>query len=405
MTSTPESRIDLFSMFKEDMLPSVRVAGFKHVAAELEDELGNVATPENVDTLNGLFNIKIVFNSHGDAINAGQTLKMVDENPFISFTEGVGDREIEESGTFSYSVENAFDMNFDGSEPRTPLYIPPPDQVYDSYGYWTERGLLSKGSMIANVDVRSYARRLLDALIGSDYDQQFLNQTIPQYELRTKPFEELIEGQRQRGQLIMHSNAVRELTSTKQVLETLMQVSGTSSGEEMVNAEISSKVRALFNERQINQDGDIPVNIIYGFGHHALLHVYKNLGINVSRKFASKDELPGPFKAIGKPIDQFFSAHPFGLGDETIDKYSRQLLLEAVLWDPIRNYFENGLVPVDHATMGSLWFQISRLARSEKLTDRLEDILEDFQQSPISAITMLEEDGVELSRIDSQRSY
>ncbi|QQS18198.1 hypothetical protein IPL68_06220 [Candidatus Saccharibacteria bacterium] len=394
MSNTPK---DILRLFREDLNPEDRVNAFQSAAEQLHDQVTVLASPERVITINARYHLLFVFNAHGNSINAAQSIE-AGGSPFISFVENAGDAEIADSKLFGYSVGNAFDMQFNVQPPRMPFYLPP--QPREDFGYWRDRGLLARSSLIAPVDIRHYSRRLLDALMGNDYDQQFLNRSIPGRELRQKELGQLLEEQGQKGRLVMYSNAVRELTSTKQVLETLEQIDAVEEGSSSFGTENSDKVRALAQRARINtDDGRLPVNIVYGTGHHTMVHIYRNLGIEALRVFAGKADVLGHLSYSGTVLDQFFSSHPFGITDEKVAKYSAQLVLEGMLWEPIDNAVEHGIIPKDRANFMAAWITVMKTARRQDLIDRLADIHAEFRTNPLSTLPILEAAGLEFIRI------
>ena len=394
LTNTSTGPTDILRLFREDLDPSERVEAFKTASEQLNEQLEQIATPENVDRINETFDIKLVLNSHGDAINVGQSLAVVG-NPLITFVENAGDTEIVKNGLFEYSANNAFDVRFNGMPPRKPIYTPPNPS---DWGYWRDRGLLNKGSIIAPVDIRHYSRRLLDALMGSDYDQQFLNGSVPGYELKSKSIEELIDAEQQKGLLVLYSNAVRELTSTKQVLETLNHFQATEHGEPVYGAEISDRLRALMQKTRI-ENGKVPVGIIYGTGHHTMWHLYKKFGVEVSRTFAGAADEPGRALYLGSVKNQFFASHVFGISDERARKYATQLVLEGMLWEPIDNMHEHGYAMADHQVAGSVWRKVMKLARDKQLVENIADLHQDFKTNPLCMVPILEAAGIRLTKI------
>lgn len=394
-----ETPTDILRLFREDLNPEDRVNAFQSAAEQLQEQVDTLANAERVRSINERYNLLFVFNSHGTAINAAQSIE-AGKVPFISFVENAGDAEITDSNLFGYSIGNAFDMQFNGQPARQPFY--PPPQPGEDFGYWRDRGLLARGSVIAPVDIRHYSRRLLDALMGNDYDQQFLNRSIPGHELRQKELSQLLQEQGQKGRLVMYSNAVRELTSTKQVLETLAQIDAVEEGSSSFGSENSDKVRALAQRaRLIADDRRLPVNIVYGTGHHAMVNVYRKLGIQAPRIFPGKDDVVGHLSYSGAVLDQFFSSHPFGITDERIAKYSAQLVLEGMLWEPIYNSIEHGVIPRNRASFTAAWPTVMRTARRKDLIANLADIHAEFRVNPLSTLPLLESAGLEFIRIEN----
>jgi hypothetical protein len=394
-----EAPTDILRLFREDLNPEDRVNAFQSAAGQLHDQVNVLASAERVAAINERYSLLFVFNSHGNSINAAQSIE-AGASPFISFVENAGDAEIADSNLFGYSVSNAFDLQFNGQSPRKPFY--PPPQPGEDFGYWRDRGLLARGSLIAPVDIRHYSRRLLDALMGNDYDQQFLNRSIPGQELHQKELEQLLEEQGQKGRLVMYSNAVRELTSTKQVLETIEQIDDVEEGSSSFGTENTDKVRALAQRARINaDDGRLPVNIIYGTGHHAMVHVYRNLGIEAPRIFPGKADASGHLSYSGTILDQFFSSHPFGITDERVAKYSAQLVLEGMLWEPIDNAVEHGIIPKNRENFIAAWSTVMKTARRQDLIDDLPEVHADFRANPLSTLPILESAGLEFISIEN----
>lgn len=390
------SPTDILRLFREDLDPIDRVNAFEQASEQLREQVETLASPERVAAINERFKLLFVFNSHGSDINAAQSIEAGGE-PFISFVENAGDAEITDSGLFGFSVGNAFNMRFNGLSASKPLTYP--GMATDDFGYWRDRGLLSKGSLIAPVDIRHYSRRLLDALMGNDYDQQFLSGTIPGYALRNKEIEKLLEEQRQKGLLVMHSNAVRELTSAKQVLETLQQLDEVEAGGANFGEENSDRLRALLQKARIAGD-PLAANVIYGTGHHTMVHIYRKLGINVERIFPGKEDAPGNLSYSGAVLDQFFSSHPFGITDEKAQEYAAQLVMEGMLWEPITNTAEHGLIVRNRKVASKLWMTVMKAARQKNLTDNIESIHAEFRANPLSVVPILEAAGLEFIKID-----
>lgn len=391
--STPEPSTDILRLFREDLNPEDRVSAFRSAAEQLQSQVDALATPERVRAINERYNLLFVFNSHSNSMNAAQSIE-AGGHPFITFVENAGDAEITDSNLFGYSVGNAFDMRFNRQSPRMPFY--PPQRSGDDFGYWRDRGLLARGSLIAPVDIRHYSRRLLDALMGNDYDQQFLNSSITGRELREKELGQLVEERGQKGRLVTYSNAVRELTSAKQVLETLGHLDAVERGSSSFGVANSDKIRALAQQARLNaHDNRLPVNIVYGTGHHAMVHIYRNLGIDVRRVFPGKSDTPGHLSYAGTILDQFFSSHPFGITDEKVAKYSAQLVLEGMLWEPLDNAVEHGIIPRNRATAMSAWPTVMRLARRQDLVDNLPELHANFRANPLCMLPILESAGLE----------
>ncbi len=389
-----EKSTDILRLFREDINPSERVDAFRVASEQLREEIDTIATPENIDKINDNFDLILVFNSHGDSVHTGQSLEHL-KNKFITFVENAGDAEIRESGLFGLSLSSAFNKKFNNQEASRPLYNPSSPQ---DFGYWRDRGLLEAGSIIAPVDIRHYSRRLLDALMGNDYDQQFLNRSVPGFELRSKELDVLLENQGQRGLLVMYSNSVRELTSTKQVMETLLQLLNTEEGGDDFGEINSDKMRALIQKSRV-ENGKIPVGVMYGTAHHALFHLYKGLGIECDRVFPGKEDAPGHLSFSGSILDQFFSSHAFGIDENRINKYASQLVLEGMLWEVIDNNVEYGLVPKNRDVVNNLFRKISKTSRDQNILDNLPEIHENFRVNPLSVLPILESAGVYLIKI------
>jgi hypothetical protein len=385
---------DILRLFREDLTLGDRVTAFQQAADQLRDEVLALATPSNVTRINGNFDIAFVFNSHGDAIDAGQSTAVL-QNPFIAFVENAGDEDIGKNLLFTKSTENAFNIRFNGAEPMLPQF---PLTRDNGWAYWRDRGILARGSIIAPIDIRHYSRRLLDALMGSDYDQSYLNSSIPVLELRSSSFDELHERQKQKGLLIMHSNAVRELTSTKQVLETLLQCLETEQGSSSFAPDIQDKIRAIAQKDRLSY-GKLPVYIIYGGAHHAAVHILRKMGIKAGRQFPGGVDVPGKPKYIGTVKDQFFSIHPFGITDEQTDRYARQHILESILWAPVDLGAEYGMVPESDQTMINFWYKINYAARRTELISRVDQIFDEFKRDPMVPVRILRKYGIKLRAI------
>ena len=388
----PEQQIpstDILRLFREDLSSTDRVEAFKQSAEQLREQVDQLASPENVAIINECFDLNFIFNSHGGAINAGQSIRAAN-SPFITFVENAGDEDISQNALFNISLNNAFEMTFHKSSPLIPLK--PADE--NSWGYWRDRGLMGKGSIVAPIDIRHYSKRLLDALMGSDYDQNYLNQVVPNFDLQNKPYEEVLEEQKQKGHLIMYSNAVRELTSTKQVIETLLDCIEARDGPGFSD-DTSIKMRALVQEQRMRQD-KLNAYVIYGTAHHSMMHIFNRLGIQVGRQFPGKDNYKGAISFAGTTQDQFFSAHPFGLSDEQTVRYAEDHIAESLLWVPLNNPAEYGVVPEDFETVDKLYLRISRIARAISKEKAVSKLFEEHKNSPTAVVDKLVEHGIKL---------
>ncbi len=385
---------DILRLFREDLDAGDRVDAFRQAADQIRGEVEALATPENIARINDNYSVKFVFNSHGDGIDAGQSLRSI-EGPFITFVENAGDADIANNRLFSISLNNAFDMDFNGA---SPLQSQTPPTRETAWAYWRDRGLLAKGSIIMPVDVRYYSKRLLDALMGNDYDQQYLNSSVPMATLHAQPFDELLEEQKQKGLLVMHSNAVRELTSTKQVMQTLLLCLGPKGADAMLEPALADKLAALAQKRR-GDAGKLPANILYGSGHHTMFHVFRQLGIEVERDFPGAVDMPGALKFAGTTRDQFFSAHPFDMEDSDADRYARQHIIESILWCPLDNPMEYGLVPESDDMVKNLWLRIAYVARRPDLVEAAEQLHEDFKNDPLVPVKILADYGIRLQPI------
>lgn len=388
---------DVLQLFRQDIDLPERVRAFEFAYGQIKTEVDRIATPENIHLINSSYTTTLVLNSHGGGIHAGQSLRHV-KQPFITFVENAGDRDISdgaEKTLFGVSLQNAFDVTFNGSSPLAPY---PPSAGTNLWGYWRDRGLLEKGSLVVPIDIRHYSLRLLDALIGDDYDQDYLNSGITIDELRAKDYDTLVHEQTNKGLLITHSNALRELTSTKQILQTLLI--GLNPGETSgLDASSVDKLMSLRDKRMRDNDGKIPIYVLYGTAHHSIFHALKNYGIDSTRIFAGKEDLPGAMAYVGTTKDQFFSAHPFNLPEETFRKYAKEHILESILRCPINYWGEYGLVPASQTMVGLMWLKISRLARKNNLVDDLEQIVNNFKADKNVPVNILREHGIELRHI------
>lgn len=389
---------DILRLFREDINPKERVDAFVQAGKQLEDELETLATPENIAAINDNFGLTLVLNSHGDGVNAGQSLREV-QRPFITFVENAGDRDLApgpQGSLFGLSLFNAFGVQFNHAEPFVPSF---PATEEGLWQYWRERGLLAKGSIIMPIDIRHYTKRLLDALMGDDYDQSYLNSGISIDDLRLKEYGQLVQEQIQKGLLVKHSNAVRELTSTKQVLQTLLLCIDPRSHGFVLDGDSIDKLNALRNKQLEQGEGKLPAYILYGTAHHSIYHVFRRYGINISRTFPSASDLPGNLKYTGVTKDQFFSSHPYKLPEGADEKYAKQHILESLLWCPMSYRAEYGLVPDSRATTGLLWLQIARIARKPELVGKLDSILEEFKNDKSIPTRILRDNGIYLRSI------
>lgn len=399
MTERESSSTDILRLFREDLDPSDRVEAFRQAADQIREEVDVLATPENVEIINQNYNLTFVFNSHGDATDAGQSVAEV-KRPFITFVESAGEADFPQNAQFDASVHSAFDVLYNGKPPIRPPFQPVRETQWP---FWRDYGLFVNASIVAPIDVRHYSRRLLDALMGSDYDQGYLNSTIHFESLRQKPFDEQLTDQKQKGQLIMLSNAVRELTSTKQVIEMLLHCVDPHADTAAFTGPVADKIRAVAQKRR-DQGDKLEAFVMYGTGHHAIMHVFRGLGIEAQRVFPGAIDMDGSLKFSGTVKDQFFSAHPFGLNDEQIEKYAKHHIIESILWAPLNKPTEYGIVFASDKEATGSWHRINYVARRPELVERAEELYQEFQRDPSMAIELLENYGIGLRRIGQPNS-
>lgn len=385
---------DILRLFREDLDASDRVDAFRQAADQIRGEVEDLATPESIDRINENYLVKFVFNSHGNGIDAGQSLRSI-QKPFVTFVENAGDADLANNTLFNVSLNNAFDMDYNGGSPVQPVTPPTPDTAWS---HWRDRGLLAKGSIIMPIDVRHYSKRLLDALMGNDYDQQYLSSSIPMASILGQSFDDLLEDQKQKGLLVMHSNAVRELTSTKQVIQTLLLCLDPKDTDTMLEPSLVDKLVALSQKRRENT-GKLSANIVYGSGHHTMFHVFRQLGIEVERDFPGGVDMPGSLRFAGTTRDQFFAAHPFGMTNDDAERYTKQHIIESILWCPLENPIEYGLVPESDDMVANLWLNIARISRRPELVESVEQLHEDFKNNPDIPVRILEDHGIRLQKI------
>lgn len=392
----PQSGTDVLTLFREDLKQEDRIRIFKEQAELLRQDVDNLATPENVDYLNANFDITFIFNAHGSAIQAAQTLEDV-VDPFITFIEAAKAPDLHKSGQFISSVNNRFDMEFNHQDPQLPTWGPQsPEQLF---GYWRERGLLHKGSIISPIDVRYYSARMLDALIGDEYDQNFLNRHYSSQFFNSLAPDEMLQEARHHGELVMYSNAVRELTSTKQIIEMLV---ATKEHETTLAAcespEVANKLVAVTDKLR-RQNGKLNTYVSYGTAHHGIIHEFIQRGIDAKRTFPGSSDAPGTLSFAGTNMDRFFNAHHFDISPEDLDTYARAYTLESLLWVPIYETSDYGLFSVDHKSEKQLYYSIQYIARQPDLLEQLPQIIEAYQMDPQVPVDILQKYGVQLRKI------
>ncbi|MEM6997382.1 MAG: hypothetical protein AAF413_00565 [Patescibacteria group bacterium] len=384
---TSKRNTDILTLFEEDMSSEGRVQAFERAAEQARDSLGKIATPESVEAINASFRLRFIFNSHGDEVHAAQSTAEA-AGSFITFVENANDREVADSDAFAGSVKSAFDLRFNGAQPFKPAFVPGQTNMW---AYWRDRGLLGHGSIIAPVDIRAYSYRLLNALLGSDYNEGFLNSRLTPEALRGQPLDELIEDRALHGALVMHSNAVRELTSTRQILGTLLQIQKTEAGDNAFRDNQSDHIRALANAARV-ESSVLPSSVIYGTAHQGMVDIYQELNIQHDVVFPGARYEP-PL------IDQFFGAHTKGPSETELHRYASQLVLENILWNAVFSnlVLEHGYITAAHTP--DLWKVINGLASEEATLADLEAIHADFRQNPVSALRLIESAGVEFIKV------
>lgn len=392
----PQSGTDVLTLFREDLSQEDRIRIFKEQAAILRQDVDNLATPENIDFLNANFNITFIFNAHSSTVQAAQTVGEV-VDPFITFIEAAEAPDFHKSGQFISSVDNRFDMEFNNQPPQTPMWGPQsPEQLF---GYWRERGLLHKGSIISPIDVRYYSARMLDALIGDKYDQNFLNRHYNSQFFNMQTPDEILQKARHDGELVMHSNAVRELTSTKQIIEMLV---ATKEHETTLAAcespEVADKLAAVTDKLR-RQSGKLNIYVSYGTAHHGIIHEFLQRGIDATRTFPGANDAPGHLNFAGSNMDRFFNAHHFDLSDEDLNHYARAYTLESLLWIPLYESSDYGLFAADHQAERQLWHNIGYIARQSDLVERAPEIIESYQANPWTPVEILQQYGIPLRSI------
>lgn len=392
----PQSGTDVLTLFREDLSQEDRIRIFKEQAAILRQDVDNLATPENIDFLNANFNITFIFNAHGSTVQAAQTVGEV-VDPFITFIEAAEAPDFHKSGQFISSVDNRFDMEFNNKLPQTPTWGPQsPEQLF---GYWRERGLLHKGSIISPIDVRYYSARMLDALIGDKYDQNFLNRHYNSQFFNTQTPDEILLKARHDGELVMHSNAVRELTSTKQIIEMLV---ATKEHETTLAAcespEVADKLVAVTDKLR-RQNSKLNIFVSYGTAHHGIIHELLQRGINAERTFPGSIDAPGHLSFAGSNMDRFFNAHHFTVSDEDLDHYARAYTLESLLWVPFYEATDYGLFAADLHSERQLWHNIGYIARRPDLLEQLPEVIKTYQADPWVPVEILQQYGVPLRSI------
>lgn len=386
--------IDLLRLFREDLNPEERIEAFGRATEIVADEINASLEGGLRDRINGRFNIKVVHNSHGDGIHAGQSLAMLNQ-PFITFVEGAGAPETVSDPSFATSVNNAFDMAFNDSQPLDSIFPLIPDRIW---GYYRDHGLLKKGSIIAPVDIRSYAYRLLDALMGQDYSQDFLNRRISLEDLRSKTTEQLTEDAVNHGRLVMHSNALREHTTASQVVRTLNDLLVVEEGGTTYSTTLDERLRALMHKREL--DGPkLEVGLFYGTAHHTFMHLLHSFGVEAEREFPSREEEKRPFAFTGSNLDAFFAGYLQDYSPERLDQLGRAYVLESLFATVLGLGNEFDCVPSSYSAARDAWKRISLVARKMSDSDSFNSVIGEFQSNKMSVVGVLRHAGVDLRDI------
>ncbi len=390
-----------------DFTESQRVSLLKDNYEMVAKRFGSVATPDVVDLINDNCEVQAVFNYHGDDTDALRTVNAIwapgdpeSKKPFITFMEGVHNVDVHQEISFQYSVNSAFGLAFDGVKPNIGIYYP--DQQLASgkapWQYWRDRGLIERGSILVPIDLRKYSAQYVETLIGAQYNPEFLSDRPSLYNLRNNSFEDMFKAARNHGMKIHYSNGLREYASAAQIVGVLSRVLGHKEAQLQLTEDQQRKLDALRQERLKNDD-PLPISIIYGTAHHAMVHILRNAGIQIDRNIADKKD--GPHKFTGSVMDQFFASHFFGLRPIDVDKYARQMLISHMLQTPLYEPAEFGTVidAKDRSEFIDIYNKISKLARSEDLADNIEDFFVQFQQNPNIVVGMLQKAGIPITAI------
>ena len=388
-----EPAIDMIAVFTEGLSDEQKVQAFTIAADRLRARIEQVATPENVQKINDTYDLKLVLNQHGNGVHVGQSLQHI-TNPFITFIEAASAKDIDQDPLFAESVDNAFGVKYNGQAPKRPNFsLVDTPQYSNSWHYWQQRGLLAKASIISPVDIKSDALRLVNTLFDADYSQEFLNQTIPLEDLRSRSYEELLDQARLRGLLIMHSNAVRELTSTLQITDRLLKMTDFDELKAVRGEKIAERVTSL-RQKAERGEGKLGAYIMYGTAHHGIVREFRSRGINIERVFADEWKV-SPFKFIGDAEHQFFNGRHSDPSEEKIKRFAQSVILESLLMQPLVRAEEYGLQrrTVDFDKYLRMWYSLSKLAMNQALHEQLPEIVERYQKDPFSSAEILRENG------------
>ncbi|MFO0920186.1 MAG: hypothetical protein U0451_00770 [Candidatus Saccharimonadales bacterium] len=390
------SGIDVLRLFSEDLANADRISLFRQAAEQLRGDIKELTTRKNVNLINKNYAIHTVFNRHANSIDAGQSIRET-EDPFITFVEGAEATDIHQDVQFSQSVRNSFEMRFNNAGPELPSFQLTPD---NEFGYWEYRGLLAKSSIVAPIDIRYYAARMLDALIGDRYSQDYLSQRIGIQAFDEFSSEELVERALNKGKLIMHSNAVRELTSVKQIMETLLVLEDPDVLDDKFSPEISKKITAIKEDAKKSNE-KLPVYVFYGTEHHGFSHELTTRKINVTRSFPGSVEYPRQYKYTGNATSPFFNGHHFDLSDEQLNNHARAYVLESLLLLPMIMQSYYGLVlPTNNSQeQRNTWAKISLIARNKQLQEDLPNLVDSFRNDKSVPVQILGQFGIKLHSI------
>jgi hypothetical protein len=86
--------------------------------------------------------------------------------------------------------------------------------------------------------------------------------------------------------------------------------------------------------------------------------------------------------------------------EEQTDRYAKQHIIESILWSPLDNPVEYGLVAEDDSQIKDFWLNIARTARRPDLVNMVEELVNDFREDPNLPVKILADIGISLRPID-----
>jgi|GEM_PF-6747419 len=383
----------LLRLFRENIDTEERIATFRQATDVVAEQIHEKLEDGFLQKINERFGLKLVLNSHGDEVHAGQTLSHLSK-PFITFVEGTNAWDMNEDPGFNLSVDNAFNIAFNA---QPPLEQPPLTDPKLEWHYYRDRGLLNKGSIIAPIDVRSYAMRLFDALVGQDYSQDMLNQRMNVAYLEHTDSNQLVAGAVERGKIIMYSNGLREHISASQIVMALRNMLAVEGGEEVFGGIIDRRIKALLQDRPA--DEPLETGIIYGTAHHMFLHLLGSFGIQAERYFAGRDDEPEGFAFTGTNLDGFFGGYAQDFSEEQLARKGRALVLESLFGNVLTVGYEFQAVASTHRDGWQAWQKVPHLAWMLSSEENYEQIMADFKADKRSVVALLRDHGLKFRDI------